>query len=38
MSNLATGDIDAVHIGQRVEVFFDRVSDDLTVPKFRPAG
>ncbi|MDE0408482.1 MAG: OB-fold domain-containing protein [Alphaproteobacteria bacterium] len=38
VSNLATGDIDAVHIGQRVEVFFDKVSDDLTVPKFRPAG
>ena len=38
VTNLVTGDIDAVHIGQRVEVFFDRVSEDLTVPKFRPAG
>lgn len=38
VSNLVTDDIDAVHIGQRVEAFFDRVSEDLTIPKFRPAG
>ena len=38
VSNLVTGDVDAVHIGQRVKVFFDKVSEDLTIPKFRPAG
>ena len=38
VSNLVTDDIEAVHIGQRVEAFFDRVSEDLTIPKFRPAG
>ena len=38
VSNLVTGDIEAVHIGQRVEAFFDRVSEDLAIPKFRPAG
>ena len=38
VSNLATDDPDAVRIGQRVEVFFDKVSEELTIPKFRPAG
>ena len=38
VSNLVTDDPDAVRIGQRVEAFFDKVSEDLTIPKFRPAG
>ena len=38
VSNLVTDDPNAVHIGQRVEVFFDKVSEDLTIPKFRPSG
>lgn len=38
VSNLVSDDPDAVRIGQRVEVFFDKVSEDLTIPKFRPAG
>ena len=38
VSNLVTDDIGAVHIGQRVEAFFDKVSEELTIPKFRPAG
>ena len=38
VSNLVTDDIDAVRIGQRVEAFFDKVSEELTIPKFRPAG
>jgi len=38
VSNLVTDDLDAIHIGQRVEVFFDKVSEELTVPKFRPVG
>ena len=36
MSNLVTDDPDGVKIGQKVEVFFDQVSDELTIPKFRP--
>ncbi|MCY4318723.1 MAG: OB-fold domain-containing protein [Alphaproteobacteria bacterium] len=38
VNSLATDDVDAVHIEQRVEVFFDKVSEDLTIPKFRPSG
>lgn len=37
MSNIVTDDVEAVKIGMRVETFFDAVSDDLTIPKFRPA-
>lgn len=37
MSNLVTDDPDRVAIGQAVEVFFDQVSEDLTIPKFRQA-
>lgn len=36
MSNLVTDDPDGVKIGQEVEVFFDQVSDELTIPKFKP--
>lgn len=36
MSNLVTDDPDGVRIGQEVEVFFDAVSEELTIPKFRP--
>jgi uncharacterized protein len=35
MSNVVTDDPDAVRIGMRVEAVFDRVSDDLTIPKFK---
>ncbi len=38
VTNLVTDDPDAVHIGQHVEAFFDKVSEDLTIPKFRPTG
>ena len=37
MSNLVTDDVDAVRIGMPVQVFFDEVSDELTIPKFMPA-
>jgi uncharacterized OB-fold protein len=37
MSNVITDDVDAVKIGMPVEVFFDSVSDELTIPKFKPA-
>ncbi len=35
MSNLVTDDPDSVAIGQAVEVVFDAVSHELTIPKFR---
>ncbi|HKK30067.1 MAG TPA: OB-fold domain-containing protein [Alphaproteobacteria bacterium] len=35
MTNLVTDDPDSVAIGQPVEVVFDKVSDELTIPKFR---
>jgi len=37
ISNIVTDDVAAVKIGMRVETIFDAVSDDLTIPKFRPA-
>jgi uncharacterized OB-fold protein len=37
MTNIVTDDVDAVKIGMPVTVFFDKVSEDLTIPKFRPA-
>jgi uncharacterized protein len=37
MSNLVTDDADAVKIGMPVQIFFDAVTDDLTIPKFKPA-
>jgi uncharacterized OB-fold protein len=37
MSNLMTDDVDAVKIGMPVQIFFDAVTDDLTIPKFKPA-
>ena len=36
MTNVVTDRPEALYIGQAVEVFFDKVSDDLTIPKFRP--
>ena len=35
LTNIVTNDPSSVRIGQRVEVVFDKVSDDLTIPKFR---
>ncbi len=37
VARLATDDPESVHIGQRVKVCFDAVSEDLTIPRFRPA-
>lgn len=34
--NVVDCDPDDVHIGDRVEVVFDKVSDTLAVPRFRP--
>ncbi len=35
MSNLVTDDVDGVKIGQAVEVLFDDVTEEITLPKFR---
>lgn len=37
MTNIVTGDVNAVRIGQRVSVHFDAVTDDITLPKFKLA-
>ncbi len=37
LANIVTHDPEGVHIGQKVTVFFDPVSEDLTIPKFKPA-
>ena len=38
MTNLVDMPVDAVRIGLPVEVVFHAVSDDITLPYFRPAG
>ena len=38
LTNIVTDQPDSLRIGQPVEVLFDKVSDELTIPKFRPAG
>jgi uncharacterized protein len=38
LTNIVTDRPDALRIGQPVQVFFDKVSDELTIPKFRPAS
>jgi uncharacterized protein len=37
LANIVTDDPDAVRIGQPVEVVFDAVTPELTIPKFKPA-
>lgn len=36
LTNIMTDDPDSLRIGQAVEVCFDHVSDELTIPKFKP--
>jgi len=38
LGNLTDCDPDRVRIGDRVQLWFDRVSDTLAVPRFRPEG
>ena len=35
MSNIVTGDVDSVKIGQSVKVVFEDVTDEITLPKFQ---
>ncbi len=37
MSNIVTGDVEAVRIGAAVRVVFEPVTDDVTLPKFELA-
>ena len=37
-TNIIDCDPDSVAIGQEVEVFFKQVTDEITLPYFRPAG
>jgi hypothetical protein len=37
LSNLVDADVEAIRIGDPVEVVFDAVTDDITLPRFRPA-
>lgn len=38
MSTIVTDDVETVRIGDAVEVEFDDVTADVTLPRFRPAG
>ncbi len=37
-ANIKECDLHDVHIGMAVEVFFEDVTEDVTLPQFRPAG
>lgn len=37
ISTIVDAEPDDVHVGQRVEVTFERLSDEVVVPNFRPA-
>ena len=36
MSNVVDVDVNDVHVGMEVEVVFDDVTDEVTLPKFKP--
>lgn len=36
LTNIVQCPVDAVHIGQRVTVVFEDVSDEIAIPRFRP--
>jgi uncharacterized OB-fold protein len=38
MTNIVTDDVDSVRIGQKVQVVFDDVTDEVTIPKFEVVG
>jgi hypothetical protein len=38
MTNIDTSELDAVTIGMRVRVDFKPISDDVTIPVFKPVG
>lgn len=37
MTNIVTDDVDSIRIGQRVCVAFDAVTEEVTLPRFKPA-
>jgi uncharacterized OB-fold protein len=38
MTNIVDVDPHAVHIGMEVEVVYDDITDEVTLPKFKPVG
>ena len=36
--NIIDCDLDTLQIGDRVEIVWEHVSDDMSVPRFRPIG
>jgi len=36
VSNLPASDLDKIKIGEQVEVYFEEVDPDTTLPQFRP--
>lgn len=38
ISNLVDWDPEGIEIGMRVQVVFEKLDDEITLPKFRPAG
>jgi len=36
MSNVIDVDVNDVHVGMEVEVVYDDVTDEVTLPKFKP--
>jgi uncharacterized OB-fold protein len=38
LSNLVSAEVDAIRIGDPVEVVFDAVTDEVTLPRFRPTA
>lgn len=37
MTNIVTDDVDSIRIGQRVSIAFDAVTEEVTLPRFKPA-
>jgi uncharacterized OB-fold protein len=38
ISNLVDWDPEGIEIGMQVQVVFEKLDDEITLPKFRPAG
>jgi len=36
VSNLPASDLNKISVGRRVEVYFEELDDDVTLPQFRP--
>jgi hypothetical protein len=36
MTNIVTGDVESIHIGQKVKAIFEDVTEEVTLVKFAP--